>query len=92
MTRAEQLLEQYRAGVITPQEFVEGVWKYIQTWVRDLDSYGTDQFNVGIFLTAKAVHWCDKLFRCFQVDVDKESEVWLTAAAFTEDRFLWLYA
>jgi hypothetical protein len=65
------------------EKFVRDHWKYVRSWVRDLDSYGTDQFNVDLFLNAKDAKWCDNPFQGWQEDYEKEDAVWSSAAEFT---------
>jgi len=68
------------------EEFVRSVWKNVKSWVRDLDSYGTNQFNVGLFLSSKDARWDDKPFQCWQNNDDLEGvkKTWKQARKFTE--------
>ena len=68
------------------EKFVRANWEHVRSWVRDLDSYGTDQFNVALFLNEKDARWCDNPFKGWQMDVGKEKEVWKDAAKFTRER------
>ena len=68
------------------EKFVREHWAYVRSWVRDLDSYGTDQFNVALFLNAKDAKWCDNPFQGWQEDYGKEKAVWASAAEFTRNR------
>jgi hypothetical protein len=68
------------------EKFVRKHWEHVRSWVRDLDSYGTDQFNVALFLNAKDAKWCDNPFQGWQEDVGKEDTVWSAAAEFTRSR------
>ena len=68
------------------EKFMKSVWKYVRSWVRDLDSYGTDQFIVAIFFSDKDARWCDNPYQGWLEDVGKEDAVWEAAAEFTRDR------
>ena len=68
------------------EKFMKSVWKYVRSWVRDLDSYGTDQFIVAIFFSDKDARWCDNPYQGWLKDVGKEDAVWEAAAEFTRDR------
>jgi hypothetical protein len=63
-------------------------WQHVKSWVRDLDSYGTDQFNVGIFRNEKDAKWTDNYLKRWQHDNDSKgiNKVWAEAAEFTVDR------
>jgi hypothetical protein len=68
------------------EKFVRANWEHVRSWVRDLDSYGTDQFNVALFFNEKDARWCDNPFKEWQMDVGKEKVVWKLAAEFTRNR------
>jgi len=68
------------------EKFVRANWEHVRSWVRDLDSYGTDQFNVALFFNEKDAKWCDNPFERWQMDVGKEKAVWKLAAEFTRNR------
>lgn len=68
------------------EKFVREHWEHVRSWVRDLDSYGTDQFNVALFLNTKDAKWCDNPFQGWQEDYGKEDAVWFAAAEFTRER------
>ena len=68
------------------EKFVREHWAHVRSWVRDLDSYGTDQFNVALFLNAKDAKWCDNPFQGWQEDYGKEDAVWSAAEEFTRER------
>ena len=68
------------------KKFVMANWKYVRSWVRDLDSYGTDQFNVALFYDAYDAKWRNNPFQGWQEDVGKEDAVWFAAAEFTRER------
>jgi hypothetical protein len=68
------------------EKFVRDNWAHVRSWVRDLDSYGTDQFNVALFLNAKDAKWRNNPFQGWQEDYGKEDAVWSSAAEFTRSR------
>jgi hypothetical protein len=68
------------------REYVQSKWKHVRSWIRDLDSYGTDQFNVALFFNEKDARWCDNPFKRWQMDVGKEDKVWHDAFLFTQER------
>ena len=68
------------------EKIVRQAWKYVKSWVRDLDSYGTDQFNVAIFLNEKDADWEENPYKRWQADVGEEKKVWREAAEFTKKR------
>ena len=70
------------------EKFVRDHWLHVRSWVRDLDSYGTDQFNVGIFRNEKDAGWADNYLKRWQHDNDTKGirKVWAEAFEFTRDR------
>lgn len=70
------------------REYVEKVWEFVRTWVRDLDSYGTDQFNIALFHTKQSATWCENSFKRWQEDNTKAGikKAINAAFAFTKER------
>jgi hypothetical protein len=71
------------------EKFVREHWAHVRSWVRDLDSYGTDQFNVALYFDEKdAEHHSGDYFQRWQEDNDCKgfNEVWSSAAEFTRSR------
>jgi hypothetical protein len=71
------------------EKFVRDNWAHVRSWVRDLDSYGTDQFNVALYFDEKdAEHHSGDYFQRWQEDNDCKgfNEVWSSAAEFTRSR------
>jgi hypothetical protein len=52
------------------ERIVREAWKWVGTWVRDLDSYGTDQFNIAIFFSEKDAKRHDNPYQHWQGDND----------------------
>jgi hypothetical protein len=70
------------------EQFVREHWAHIRTWVRDLDSYGTDQFNIGVFLSEESANCRMDYMRRWQEDDTLQgiATAWAAAAEFTEQR------
>ena len=70
------------------EQFVREHWAHIRTWVRDLDSYGTDQFNIGVFLSEESANCCMDYMRRWQEDNTWQgiATACTAAAEFTEQR------
>ena len=67
------------------ERIVREAWKWVGTWVRDLDSYGTDQFNIAIFFSEKDAKRHDNPYQHWQEDNDAKgiASAWHAAAEFT---------
>lgn len=75
------------------EEYVRAQWLYVRHYVRDLDSYGTDQFNVEIFAEkpehyrlSQKDHSLERPLKYFQEDYNKSHLAWLAAYNFTLER------
>jgi hypothetical protein len=69
--------------------YVEAAWEFPREWVRDLDSYGTDQFNVALYFEEQEVKYrSNAYFARWQEDntQDGNLKVWLAAYDFTVAR------
>ena len=68
------------------EKFVRVYWEHVRSWVRDLDSYGTDQSNVALYYREDDAKYGHDYFQRWQKDVGKEDAVWSSAAEFTRSR------
>jgi hypothetical protein len=70
------------------EKFVRKHWENVRSWVRDLDSYGTDQFNVTLHYDEDAAKYGGDYFQRWQEDDTKKGHcaVWSAAAEFTRNR------
>jgi len=68
------------------EKFVREHWAHVRSWVRDLDSYGTDQFNVALYYREDDAKYGGDYFQRWQEDCGKEDAVWSAAAKFTWER------
>ena len=57
-------------SVSEDERIVREAWEWVGTWVRDLDSYGTDQFNIAIFFSEKDAKRHDNPYQHWQEDND----------------------
>jgi hypothetical protein len=76
------------ASVTKDERIVREAWEWVGTWVRDLDSYGTDQFNIAIFFSEKDAKRHDNPYQHWQEDNDAKgiASAWHSAAKFTVQR------
>jgi hypothetical protein len=65
---------------------VKRCWKFVRTWIKDLDSYGTDQFIIAFFYNARDAKWCDNSFKQWESNYDNEDEAIHAAWLYTEER------
>ena len=70
------------------EKFVRASWEHVRSWVRDLDSYGTDQFNVSLHYDEDAAKYGGDYFQRWQEDDTRKGHnaVWSSAAEFTRSR------
>ena len=70
------------------EKYVTSKWRHLRQWVRDLDSYGTNQFNVAIFFTEETARWKEDPFHRWQEDdnYSGRERVWAQAYEFTRKR------
>jgi len=76
------MIEQQPLTEQQERKYIKARWKYVRTWVRDLDSYGTDQFHIGIFLMPADAKWHDNSFKEWQEDDSPEGRAKAIHAAY----------
>jgi hypothetical protein len=70
------------------EEYVRARWQFVGVWVRDLDSYGTDQFNVILCFPQEDADYNQEYFMRWQEDNDPKGRAaaWQAAYDFTVAR------
>lgn len=76
---------------MTPKEaeaYTRARWRFPATYVRDLDSYGTDQFRIYLHPVKRKWSDADGYIKMFQEDDSPSGRLkaWLAAAEFTKQR------
>lgn len=76
---------------MTPKEaeaYTRARWRFPATYVRDLDSYGTDQFRIYLHPVKRKWSDADGYIKMFQEDDNPSGrrKAWLAAAEFTLQR------
>ena len=77
-----------RREMTADEKEVRDAWEHVEMWVRDLDSYGTDQAIVALFFTKKDARVRMDAFQLWQEDDTSKGrrKLWSASAAFTRER------
>src|SRR5271157_147761 len=73
---------------VSDEQLVRETWEFLHVYTRDLDSYGTDQFNILIYSAKPDYPGASGYLARFQENEGREgrTKAWANAAAFTRDR------